>query len=110
MFSSDSSVSFTGFHATWKAVRKGNLMSDLGTKNFFGNNSSTLCKNRTLVQNSGWIESLGYSVHEDVEVVKFEQDMPLDCWISIIAPGRVYEYYSRVKYPNITNTVYSNFF
>ena len=50
-----------------------------------------LCKNKTLVQNSGWIESLGYDVDENVEAVKFEQDTPLDCWISITAPGRAKE-------------------
>ena len=89
-FTSDLSVSSTGFHATWKVVRRNSLIGDLGTENFYKNNTGTFCKNKTLEENSGWIESLGYHVEENVEAIKFEQDTPIDCWLSIIAPGKPY--------------------
>ena len=82
-------MSSTGFHATWKAVRRNDLIKDLGRENFYKNNTGTFCKNRTVEENSGWIRSLGYGVDGDTEAIKFEEDAPVDCWTSIIAPGRL---------------------
>ena len=87
-FSSDLSVSSTGFHATWKAVRKRYLTVDGDLEDISENNGYTLCKNRTVVQNSGWIESPGFNVDESVEAAKLEEDTPVDCWLTLIAPGK----------------------
>ena len=87
-FSSDLSVSSTGFHATWKAVRRHNLRTDLGHKNFYKNDTGIFCKNKTIEENLGWIESLGYGVSRDVEGIKFEESFKVDCWMSVVAPGK----------------------
>lgn len=87
-FTSDLTVSSTGFSATWKVVRRKDLVHDLGAENFFQNNTGVFCKNKTLEENSGWIENMGFDVEENVEAIKFEQDHPVDCWLSIVAPGK----------------------
>ena len=87
-FSSDLSVSSTGFLATWKVVRRNDMVSDLGVKNFFKNDTGVFCKNKSLEENTGWIENMGFNVEENVEAIKFERDSPVDCWFSIVAPGK----------------------
>ena len=98
-FLSDFSVSSSGFHATWKAVRKRHFTNQTGTQDVSSKNGYIQCKNRTIAQNSGWIESPGFYVDEDIEAARLEKDTPVDCWITLIAPGKKYfalEYWNRL--------------
>ena len=87
-FTTDLSVASTGFYATWEVVRRNNLVDDLGVENFYRNDTGIFCKNKTLEENSGWIQNMGFDIPENVESIKFEHDRPVDCWFSITAPGR----------------------
>ena len=87
-FTSDLSISSTGYSATWEIVRRNSLVEDLGNENFFSNSTGLFCINKTLEENSGWIENMGFGVEENVEAIKFEHDSPVDCWFSIVAPGK----------------------
>ena len=87
-FASDLSVSSTGFLATWKVVRRNDMVSDLGVENFFKNDTGVFCKNKSLEENAGWIANMGFNVDKNVEAIKFERDSPVDCWFSIVAPGK----------------------
>ena len=87
-FTTDLSVSSTGFYATWEVVRRNRLVDDLGVENFYKNDTGIFCKNKTMEDNSGWIQNMGFDVPENVEAIKFEHDSPVDCWFSITAPGR----------------------
>ena len=37
---------------------------------------------------------MGYAVEEKVEAIKFEYDTPVDCWLSIVAPGKTFSFNS----------------
>ena len=71
----DSSIAKPGFKAFWTAQlpRPPPMMK---------------CQNKTIVQNTGWLQSPGYEIDPLLDGVKIEQESPVDCWLTLQAPGK----------------------
>ena len=78
-FKTDTSIASRGFHASWRAVR---------TKP----PHEMFCFNQTLVKNHGWIQSPGFDVDPALDGVMIAQPVEMDCWITLIAPGKLSHY------------------
>ena len=53
------------------------------------------CFNQTLVKNHGWIQSPGFDVDPALDGVMIAQPLEMDCWITLIAPGK-FSHYIRI--------------
>ena len=68
VMTSDETVGFSGYSALWEAI------------------PVKKCENKTIRgPNSGYIQSPGFP---DEDSSRFEQ--PLDCWVTILAPGEAF--------------------
>ena len=58
------------------------------------------CFNQTLVKNHGWIQSPGFDVDPALDGVMIAQPLEMDCWITLIAPGKLshYTHYGTLGY------------